>query len=377
MEIALIIILALGFGALIYLQTRPKPQVLDSNTEQIAELKAELQVAKSEKDELSGKNKQMYAQLTNAQADQRNLQEKNSELTTELSKLRAEQKQRQQIFEEQVAKLEQSRHALEEEQRRVRREDEERRAAQIAARDRIWNDHELSVANLLNELCQSPELSFKTYDNKNLPDGWSGGLKPDFMLELLDSYVVFDAKSSRSENLANYLADNVKKTAEKLAKQTRIYSSVFFIVPSQAISELKRLHYFEQGFSFFIISPEALAPILASFKKIETYEFAENLSPEQRENIVNLIAELSQQINFTNALNLLSTQRGILSLERLKNLDTKTREEISTLENKIRLKNFTPTEFKELMQNTHIQQKAIRDYTAPHAPVKTLLDEES
>ncbi len=375
MEIVLIIIAILGFGALIYLQTRPKPQTLDSSAEQIAELKAELQISKSEKDELSGKNKQMYAQITNFQADQRNLQEKNNELTAQLSKLHAEQKQRQQTFEEQIAKLEQSRHALEEERLRIRREDEAEQAAQIAKRDSIWNDHESTVLALLNDLCQKPELNFKTYDNKTLPEGWSGGLKPDFMLELLDFFVVFDAKSSRSENLANYLAENVKKTAEKFKNAPRIYSSVFFIVPSQAIGELKKLHYFEQGFSFFIISPEALAPILASFKKIESYEFAENLTPEQRENIVNTIAELSQQINFTNALNLLSTQRGISSLQRLKNLDTKTLDEVQAQETKMRLKNFTPTEFKELMQSTHAQQKTIDDFTAPKASVKPLINE--
>lgn len=375
MEIILIIIAILGFGALIYLQTRQKPQPLDQNAEQIAELKAELQIAKSEKDELSGKNKQMYAQLLNLQNDNQNLQKENDKTKEELAQYRAQEKKREEDFQNRITKLEQSRQALEDEQRRIRREDEAEQAAAIAARDSIWNEHEASVLALLAELCQKPELTFKTYDNKNLPEGWSGGLKPDFMLELLDFFVVFDAKSSRSENLQNYLAENVKKTAEKLQKQSRIYSSVFFIVPTQAISELKKLHYFEQGFSFFIISPEALAPILASFKKIESYEFAENLTPEQRENIVNLIAELSQQINFTNALNLLSTQRGIFALERLKNLDPKTRSEVQTQENKMRLKNFTPTELKELMQSTHTQQKSIDDFTAPKAQVQPLIDE--
>lgn len=379
MEILNTILIIAGLGAIIYLQLKKTPE--DQSEQKIQELKLEqqkelsqieneLKNQKSETDRLSGQGKELFVQITNLKNDNKNLQHENDQLKTQVAKHQAEEAKKQSDFDQKISKLEESRNALEQERMRIRKQDEERKELAVKERDRIWNEHEQNVLNTLNELTATPELNFKTYDNNNLPEGFSGRVKPDFMIEVLDSYVVFDAKSSRSENLQNYLSSQVKSTAEKLAKQSNIYGSVFFIVPTEAIKNLKKLNYYEGGFNFFIVSPEAIAPILASFKKIEAYEFTEKLSPEEREDIVNLIAELSQQINFSNAVNLLLTQRGVLSLQKIKDIKPEFHEQIEQKQQKMRLKSFTPTDLKQLMSGTHVQQQAIREQIAPKAGVE-------
>jgi len=372
------ILLILAIGGYIYYQFKLNQKLNNDNKEnptivlreEIAELKSELKLEKSEKDQLAGKGKQLFIEITNLKNENKNLLEKNQELKDSLSKFRAEQKQKEAEFDLKITKLDEAKNLLEDEKKRIRKEDEDRQAKQIAERDRMWAEHEVKVISKLKDECAKAEYSFKTFDNNNLPETFNAKLKPDFMIEFLEEYLIFDAKSSKSDNLQIYISDQVKKTAVKLQKQSNIYKSIFFVVPTLAISELKKLSYFEQGYTFHVITPEAIESILASLKKIENYEFADQMNPQERENIVNLIAELDQHINFTNAAQLLLTQRGINSLARIKKIDTSLLDEVNQKKEKMRLEKFTPSDLKNFMMGTHIQQKAIREHVSPKAGVQ-------
>lgn len=122
-------------------------------------------------------------------------------------------------------------------------EEERNRAEREEERDRIWNEHENAVIATLSELCKQPHLHFTSYSNNNLPDEFDGKLKPDFLIDFLGQYVVFDAKASKAESLQTYINDAVKTTAEKIKKNGRIYPHVFLVVPTEAIGELKKLIY--------------------------------------------------------------------------------------------------------------------------------------
>jgi len=336
---------------------------------EIGELKAELKAEQSEKDKLSGQGKALYAENTSLRAENKSLTEKNDELKDLLAKFRAEQKRQESEFQERITKLDAAKNSLEEERIRIRREDENLKAQIIAERDRMWAEHESEVITHLNDLCKLPEYAFSTYSNTELPDGFDGRLKPDFMVEFLEQYIIFDAKSSKSENLQIYISDQVKKTATKIQGNSQIYTAIFFVVPVDAIATLKKRHFYEQGYSFFVISPEAIAPILASFKKIQAYEFAEQMDPQERENITSLIAEFDQHINFTNAAHLLLTQRGIHSLDKVKSLSGEIQDEVRQKKDKMRLKSFKPTDIKNFMMGTHVQQQAISEHVSPKSDI--------
>jgi len=349
-----------GVSALIYLSyKKEKPQ----EDGRIKELESELKAEKSRKDELAGKNKQLFAQLTKLEAA-------NTELSKRTAKYEAEEAKHKKELEQKIEKLDVSQKALEDERTRIRREDEERMQEELAERDRMWAEHEERVLKYLTEVCAMPEYSFDTYTNNNLPESFDGRLKPDFMIEFLDQFVIFDAKISRSDNFQNYITTQVKSTAAKIKGNNKIYGVVFLVVPTDAIGELKKLSYYEEGYSFFIISMEALAPVLASLKKIQNYEFAEKMDPKERENIINLIAEFDQHINLRNAMNLVLAQHGINVLEKAEKLPEELQEDIKLKKGKMRIIKVNETDLKPLMISTERQQKQIDKIVKPKPKVK-------
>lgn len=381
----LLILLFAGVAGVLYILLKTKKtgseggNVLEENARlkaeveqkdiKIGEITEELRSERTKKDELSGKNKGLYAEKVTLKADYDNLLKEKERISKELSKFVAEADRKEKEANDKLQKLDKSRTALEDEQKRIRREDEEREELEKKERDRMWAEHENNVKVRLIELCKSPQYSFNTYDNKNLPDDFGGKFKPDFMIEFLDQYVIFDAKVSRSDNLQNYVSGNVKSTIEKINNDLKIYPVLFFVVPEDAIGTLSKTHFYEKGYEVFVISPHSIPVVLSSFKKISSYELAEQMDPRDRENIVSLIAEFDYHINMRNALDILASQSGVSVLKKARGLTDDIKEEINNKKSKMRLQQFKPTDMKTLMIDNGVQQQKINDLISPHAPI--------
>ncbi len=334
----------------------------------IGRLNREIQNEKTEKDYLEGKNEQLFVENTGLKLEKVTIYNEKQQLLSEISNYKATENSRQKEFDNKIQKLYEAKTALEDEKQRIRKDDEENIEREKEERFRIWAEHEGNVKLQLTELCKAPRYGFTYYDNNNLPVGFGGKFKPDFLIEFLNQYVIFDAKKSESD-LQSYINNNVKSTVEKINSDPKIYSTVFFIVPTQAMESLKTKHYYEQGYEFFVIPPEAMEIVLASFKKINTYEIAQQLDPRDRENIVNLIAEFDHHINMRNALDILASESGIAVLEKAETLQKDIKEEILQKKNKIRSQNFTPTEIKTLMVGTETQSERISLLISPKVAI--------
>lgn len=333
------------------------------------ELSKELQNEKSERNQLSGKWKQLFVEITTLKEKYDSLSKEKERVMQELTHFQAEERRKSEAFDTRITQLDEAKNALEEEKKRIRREDEAQAENEKANRDRMWAEHEEKVKSHLGELCKLPQYNFQSYDNKNLPEGFGGKFKPDFMIEFLGQYVIFDAKVSKSENLQSYVSTNVKSTADKINNDAKIYPMVFFVVPTDAIAMLTKTHFQEQGYEFFIISPEAIPVLLAAFKRISAYELAEQLDPRERENIVTLIAEFDHHINMRNALDIIASQSGISVLSKASNLQKDLKEEIRMKKGKMRISVPSSTELKTLMIDTEKQQDDINALTSPQASI--------
>lgn len=331
-------------------------------------LTKDLQTEKTEKDQLSGKNKQLFVEITNLKASNANVLTEKDQLVKEISNFKASESNKTKEFDNKIQKLDEVKTALEEERQRIRREDEEKIQKEKEERNRMWAEHEENVKFQLTELCKLPQYGFTYYDNNNLPSGFGGRFKPDFLIEFLNQYVIFDAKKSDSD-LQGYINNNVKTTVEKINNDPKIYTTVFFIVPTETIKLLKTKHYYEQGYEFFIIPTEAMETVLASFKKINTYEIAQQLDPRDRENIVNLIAEFDHHINMRNTLDILASENGISVLKKAETLQKEIKDEILQKKKKIRIQTFTPTEIKTLMIGTGTQNERIMELISPKVAI--------
>lgn len=344
--------------------------ILKQKNEEIGELKTALKEMRSEMDEKAGKSKQLYENYKNLEADMKILRKERDDLSARVAKFETTEEQRQKRQEDLTLKLEEARSALEDEKRRIRRDDELKQAEALQERDRMWNEHEQTVNAALREICQKPQYAFRAFDNANLPEGFDGSLKPDYMIEFLGQHIVFDAKVTRSQDINNYIREAVKSTAKKVKGNPAIYPVIFLVIPTDAVAEMKQLTFVEGGFTFFVISPDALEPILASFKKITAYELADQFDPQERESIVNWIAELDFHINARNSFDVLLAEMGAKMLTDTRRLNPELAEEVGRRQEKMKAPTLPPSEMKRLISSIVVRTEKIAELTEPSAKVR-------
>jgi hypothetical protein len=117
--------------------------------------------------------------------------------------------------------------------------------------------------------------------------------KPDNTLKINNEYIVFDAKSPANDDLSNF-PGYLKTQAEqaiKYVKEEDVRREVFFVVPTNTLEHLQTFEYKLSDYTVYVISLDSLEPIILTLQRIEDYEFAQQLSPEERENICRVIGK--------------------------------------------------------------------------------------
>ena len=341
---------------------------IEKKSEKLGEITTILEKEKSEKNELQGKNKQIFVNVTALQEKNQLLQQQLNNVQKKLTKIESEREQRTQEVEKRVKELENARKTLDDEKLRIRREDEEKIAEMEAKRDKMWNEHEKLAIIQMKEICQKKDLNFTFYENINLPETFDGSLKPDFLVEFLGQFIIFDAKMSRSANLQNYLNDQVKNTVKKIKaskNKEEIYPTIFFIIPTVEFVSLKKYAFFEESYAFFIVPIESFEAILSAYKKIMNYDLAESFDPKDRENIINLIASYDQHISKQNAINILNSLESLKLMHLKEILNKEMKEEIDVKKKKMRIDNFKRTDLKRLVDNPEEQINEIKKLVIP------------
>ena len=150
-----------------------------------------------------------------------------------------------------------------------------------------WSNHQLQVQLAIKTICNNHTIE---YIDKVPFRG-----EPDNTIKICDEYVIFDAKSPAGEDLNNfpaYIKDQAER-AKKYARQDAVKTDIFFVVPSNTLEVLNNFVYRISDYNVYIISTASLEPVILSLKKIEDYEFAEQLSPEERENICRILGKFA------------------------------------------------------------------------------------
>ena len=150
-----------------------------------------------------------------------------------------------------------------------------------------WSKHQTNVRSNIKTICQKHIVEFVD----KIP--FKG--EPDNTLKICGEFVIFDAKSPAGDDLSNfpnYLKDQAER-AKKYAKQEDVKKDIFFVVPSNTLESLNQYVFNLGDYDVYVISVDSLEQIVLSLKKIESYEFAENLSPEERESICRVIGKFA------------------------------------------------------------------------------------
>ncbi len=171
---------------------------------------------------------------------------------------------------------------------------EERILSEVAEREErlstAWQRHEKDVSESMKSIAKKHD--FIRCDEDEYPNQGT----PDNVFLIGGMYTVFDAKSPKNpEELSNF-PQYLKAQAEgmkKYCKHENVRKDAFLVVPASTLEVLTTFMYDLAEYTVYVITPESMLPILQMLRTIENYDFAEQLSPEDRDKLCRFIGRLS------------------------------------------------------------------------------------
>ena len=279
----------------------------DSMEKEMSELKIDFQTQKKINDDL----KTQIQILKNEKEILAPLKIKNIELTNILNEMKQEKNSKDAERDAVITKYEQFENNARE--REDKKEAEKIRIIEAEKEQlkRKWQDHEEHVKQYIKLICQEESITFI--------EEWPHSKKPDNVIKICNEYIVFDAKSPRNEDISNfptYIKSQVTALS-KYASHKDVKKHLFLVVPENTLSALKTLTYNDSNYCVHIISPQSIRITMWSLKQIELYEFAEKLSPEDRENLARAFAGSMNYIKRIIQINSDMSDEGIKLTEQM------------------------------------------------------------
>lgn len=283
--------LTLGYEA--YQEFRKLLEVTQESKIQNDSLQHQVQLQRAEVDSL---NKQIQdfrnAQLkfeSRDQAQQTEIKRFESESRSaqnKLMELEQAETHRLREYDGRIQRMEEMKESFVKEKQRLA--DERLREAELrmSKMKETWILHEDNVRQKMKAICQKETIEYVD----QVP--FKG--RPDNTISICDEYVIFDAKSPANDDLSNFFSylKNQAEAAKKYIGQEKVRKDIYLVVPSNTVEVIKQFSFNMGSYNAYVITLDALEPVLLSLKKIEEYEFAEQLSPEDRDSICRVIGSL-------------------------------------------------------------------------------------
>ncbi|MEO8414066.1 MAG: hypothetical protein ABI472_10415, partial [Ginsengibacter sp.] len=211
----------------------------------------------------------------------------NGELNRSVFKYETTEEQRTEIYDNRIIQLNQLKETLETEIKRLNDERVREQKDAFEKMKRQWSEHEMDVEQALKMICQNHFIKYID----NVPFRGS----PDNTIEICDEYIIFDAKCPSGDDLTNFprYIKAQTESVKKYASQEKVRKDIFLVIPTSTIHTIHQLTYNMGDYHVYVISKDALEPIILSLKKIEDYEFVNQLSPDERDNICRVIGKFA------------------------------------------------------------------------------------
>ena len=303
MEFINLALILIGFvGLAIYLK---KPKA--NSEDQFAEKDSRILLLEKETTEKNTTISNLQKELQIAAAKTQNFEQIKHEKTQNDERLKLVEMERNSLKNENIAyqKAEEGRQkevsksiesaltlqkSLENEKVRLNDERVQEKADSLQKMKQTWSNHERDVQNHLQLICKNNVITYISQEEFPHPRN-----KPDSSIEIMDQLIVFDAKSPANDDLSNFpkYIKNQTENLKKYAKHDNVKNDLFLVIPSNTLEVIDQFHYNIGDYNVYIITKDALEPIVLSLKKIEEYEFAEKLSPEERDNVCRIIGKFA------------------------------------------------------------------------------------
>ena len=209
------------------------------------------------------------------------------ELSNKIARLEQAEQTRTEEFQKNVSAVNAVRIGLESDRNRLNEERLREKEEQFEKMRQTWQNHEKDVESAIRNICRVHFIEYV----RDVP--FKGN--PDNTVRIAGEYIIFDAKSPAGDDLENFpkylkiQSDSVKK----YARQENVKNDIFLVIPSNTLDVVDQFVYRMGDYNVYVITIDALEPIILSLKKIESYEFVDQLTPDERENICRIIGKFS------------------------------------------------------------------------------------
>jgi len=153
-----------------------------------------------------------------------------------------------------------------------------------------WSEHEKDVEKHMRIICKNHTLTYIAQEDFPYPRN-----KPDNTVHISNQYIVFDAKSPSNDDLSNFSKYIKLQTdsLKKYAKHTDVKKELFLVIPSNTLEVINQFTYNMGDYNVYVITKDAIEPIILSLKRIQDFELVEKLSPEERDDICRIIGKFA------------------------------------------------------------------------------------
>ena len=300
MEYLVLIVLVTGFTLVYFKKESTNEDDLDSDIKRILELERVL-AAK----EIEAKQQQQNIDIANARTnafDQvknensvnkeklSNIMQERNDLKNENIFLKKEEENRNETLRKSIESTNTLQESLTKEKERLNDDRVKETEIRLEKMKWTWGEHEKEVENHLQLICRNHVIKY--ISQEDFPHSRN---KPDNSIEIMDQLIIFDAKSPANDDLSNF-PKYIKLQTESLkkyAKHDDVKKDLFLVIPSNTVQVINQFTYNIGDYNVYIITKDALEPIILSLKKIEEYEFADKLSPEERDNVCRIIGKFA------------------------------------------------------------------------------------
>jgi len=253
----------------------------------ISDNEKNLQILSARIVDFTSANQKLEARISGLEADLKRVNTEKAEMANRITRFEQTEQTRLEEFQKNVSGVNAIRDGLESERQKINDERIREKEESFEKMKQTWRNHEEAVKTAIKNICQSQLIEYV----KEVP--FKG--KPDNTINIAGEYVIFDAKSPAGDDLENfpkYLKIQTE-TVNKYIKQENVKSDMFLVVPSNTVDVISQFSYKMGDYNVYIVTIDALEPIILSLKKIEDYEFADQLTPDERENICRIIGRFS------------------------------------------------------------------------------------
>lgn len=267
---------------------------LNSTKSELEELRNSLTKATAEKEGSFEKVQDLEKQILRKdgqidtqviKTDELNLKISNQQI--ELSKFRSIEEERMKEYEKKVGQIEQVKTDLDNERSRLQDERVQEKENQFLRMKSQWVEHQTSVEQTIKGLSQKHQIKYL----EKVPFKGS----PDNTVEICNEYIIFDSKSPSNDDLINFpkYIRAQTESVKKYINQDSVKKDIFLVIPSNTIATFSQTTYNMGDYNVYIITKDSLEPVLLSLKKLEEYEFANQLSPDERDNICRVLGKFA------------------------------------------------------------------------------------